>query len=229
MAAVLPQGDDKARAVRTMFDTIAPRYDVVNRIMTFRLDVGWRRRAVRMLGLAPGSVVADVACGTGDLCRDLRTDGLRPIGVDFSRGMLASARAGGAPLVQGDAQSLPLRTSSVDGVTSGFALRNFVDLGAFLDECGRVIRPGGRLALLEVAEPPSPLLRTGHSMYFGRVVPVIGGLLSDRAAYRYLPRSVAYLPPVDELLDRIRAAGFATVQRHLLTGGIAQLLTGTRR
>jgi demethylmenaquinone methyltransferase/2-methoxy-6-polyprenyl-1,4-benzoquinol methylase len=228
MSAVLPQGTEKARAVRTMFDTIAPRYDLVNRIMTFRLDVGWRRRAVRMLGLAPGAIVADVACGTGDLCRDLEADGLRPVGIDFSRGMLASARAGAAPLVQGDAQSLPLRTASVDGVVSGFALRNFVDLGAFLDECGRVVRPGGRVALLEVAEPPSPLLRAGHSVYFGRVVPVIGGLLSDRSAYRYLPRSVAYLPPVDALLERVRAAGFATVQRHLLSGGIAQLVTGTR-
>lgn len=230
MPVALPQGDEKARAVRSMFDTIAPRYDLVNRIMTFRLDVGWRRRAVRMLALAPGSVVADVACGTGDLCRDLAADGLRPVGVDFSRGMLASARAGGAPLVQGDAQSLPLRSSSVDGVVSGFALRNFVSLPEFVSECGRVVRPGGRLALLEVAEPPSPLLRTGHSIYFGRVVPLVGGLLSGNGdAYRYLPRSVSYLPPVDALLAVVREAGFATVQRHLLSGGIAQLITGTRR
>jgi demethylmenaquinone methyltransferase/2-methoxy-6-polyprenyl-1,4-benzoquinol methylase len=224
----LPQGDEKARAVQSMFDTIAPRYDLVNRVMTFRMDVGWRKRAVRALGLAPGSTVLDLACGTGDLCRDLAADGLRPIGVDFSRGMLAAARTE-APLVQADAQRLPVPDGAVDGVTSGFALRNFVDLRVFLDECGRVVRPGGRLALLEVAEPPSPVMRAGHAVYFGRVVPLIGGLLSDRSAYRYLPKSVAYLPSVDELLDLVRAAGFSTVQRHLLSGGIAQLLTGTKR
>lgn len=224
----LPQGEEKARAVRSMFDTIAPRYDLVNRVMTFRMDVGWRSRAVRALGLAPGSTVLDLACGTGDLCRDLAADGLRPIGVDFSRGMLAAARTD-APLVQADAQCLPVPAASVDGVTSGFALRNFADLAAFLHECGRVVRPGGRVALLEVAEPPSAMLRAGHSVYFGRVVPLIGGLLSDRSAYRYLPKSVAYLPPTDELLEMVRAAGFSTVQRHLLSGGISQLITGTRR
>ena len=228
MTQTLPQGAEKATAVRSMFDAIAPRYDLVNRVMTFRMDVGWRRRAVRALGLAPGSVVLDLACGTGDLCRELAAQELSAVGVDFSAGMLAAARTG-APLVQADALRLPARDGGVDGVVSGFALRNFTDLGAFLDECGRVVRPGGRIALLEVAEPPSPAMRAGHAIYFGKLVPLIGGLLSDGDAYRYLPRSVAYLPPVDDLLDRVRRAGFATVQRHLLSGGIAQLLTGTRR
>ena len=224
----LPQGAEKATAVRSMFDAIAPRYDLVNRVMTFRMDVGWRRRTVRALGLAPGSVVLDLACGTGDLCRELAAQELQPVGADFSAGMLAAARTD-APLVQADALRLPVRDAGVDGVVSGFALRNFTDLGAFLDECGRVVRPGGRVALLEVAEPPSPVMRAGHSIYFGKVVPLLGGLLSDADAYRYLPRSVAYLPPVDALLERVRQAGFASVQRHLLSGGIAQLLTGTRR
>lgn len=225
---VLPEGEAKARAVQSMFDAIAPRYDLVNRIMTFRMDVGWRRRAVRLLGLAPGSTVLDLACGTGDLCRDLHAHGLRPVGVDFSWGMLRAARTT-APLVRADAQRLPVPDGAVDGVICGFALRNFSDLAAFLGECGRAVRPGGRVALLEVAEPPGRLLRAGHAVYFGRVVPLIGGLLSDASAYRYLPRSVAYLPPVDALLDMVRDAGFATVQRHLLSGGIAQLVTGTRR
>lgn len=224
---VLPEGEEKARAVQSMFDAIAPRYDLVNRIMTFRMDVGWRRRAVRLLGLAPGSTVLDLACGTGDLCRDLHDHDLRPVGVDFSWGMLAAARTT-APLVQADAQRLPVPDGAVDGVISGFALRNFADLGTFLAECGRAVRPGGRLALLEVAEPPSRVMRAGHAVYFGRVVPLIGGLLSDGSAYRYLPKSVAYLPPVEDLLDMVRGAGFATVQRHLLSGGIAQLITGTR-
>lgn len=225
--APLPQGDEKAKAVRSMFDAIAPRYDLVNRVMTFRLDVGWRRRTVRELELPPGSLVADLAAGTGDLCRDLARGGLVPIGIDVSAGMLAHARTA-APLVQADVLRLPVPAGSLDGATCGFALRNLVDLDRFFAELARVLRPGGRAGLLEVAEPVNPLLRAGHAVYFGRVVPLIGGLLSDGAAYRYLPRSVAYLPPVPEMLERFRAAGFIAVERRLLSGGIAQLITATR-
>ena len=228
MTAPLPQGEAKVRAVRDMFDTIAPRYDLVNRIMTFRMDVGWRRRAVRDLRLPAGSTVVDIAAGTGDLCRELARQGLRPVGVDLSWGMLAHARTT-APLAQADGLRLPLPDGSVDGVTCGFALRNLVDLGAFFDELARVVQPGGRIALLDVAQPANPVLRWGHSLYFGKVVPLIGGLLSDKAAYRYLPQSVAYLPPPDEMLDRLRTAGFDAVDRRLLSGGITQLLTATRR
>jgi demethylmenaquinone methyltransferase / 2-methoxy-6-polyprenyl-1,4-benzoquinol methylase len=223
----LPQGDEKVVAVRAMFDAIAPRYDLVNRIMTFGLDVRWRRRAVADLALPAGSVVLDLAAGTGDLCRDLERAGHRPVGVDLSYGMLAAARTT-APLVHGDALRLPVADGTVDGVTCGFALRNFVDLGAFLAELGRVTRPGGRIALLDVATPANRVVRTGHGVYFGRVVPVIGGLLSDASAYRYLPRSVAYLPEPAELVAMVARAGFPDVRRQLLTGGISQLLTGTR-
>jgi len=223
----LPEGEEKARAVRAMFDTIAPRYDLVNRIMTFRMDVGWRRRTVRALDLGPAATVLDVACGTGDLSRDLQHAGYRPIGVDLSVEMLRHARTP-VPMVQGDAARLPLADGAVDGAVSGFALRNFVALGPVFDELARVVRPGGRIALLEVAEPSLPLLRAGHRLYFEKVVPRIGGLLSDGAAYRYLPRSVAYLPPTAETLQRLRDAGFGTVERRLLSGGIAQLITATR-
>ena len=223
----LPQGEEKVQAVRAMFDAIAPRYDLVNRIMTFRMDVGWRTRTVRALGLPTGSLVFDLACGTGDLCRALVGHGYRPVGADLSFGMLAAARTD-APLVHADALRLPVRDGSADGVTCGFALRNFVDLDPFLAELGRVVRPGGRIALLEVAEPSNRLLRWGHGIYFGDVVPRIGGLLSDGAAYRYLPKSVAYLPSPVQLLDMMRAAGFGNARRELLSGGIAQLLTGTR-
>ena len=228
MPDVLPEGDEKARAVRSMFDAIAPRYDLVNRIMTFRMDVGWRRKTVRALQLPAGSRVGDLACGTGDLCRELERQGHHAVGVDLSFGMLAAARTV-APLVHGDALVLPLRAASVDGTTCGFALRNFVDLRPFFAELARVVRPGGRVALLEVAEPRQRLLRWGHGLYFGHVVPWIGGLLSDPAAYRYLPRSVAYLPEAGRLLGMLAEAGFVDVERRLLSLGIAQLITATRR
>jgi len=224
----LPMGEEKVRAVRAMFDTIAPRYDLVNRVMTFRMDVGWRRRAVRSLGLGPAATVVDLATGTGDLCRDLRAAGYRPVGVDLSLGMLRHARTT-APLVQGDALRLPLATSSVEGAVSGFALRNFTELGAVFDELARIVRPGGRIALLDVASPSNPVLRAGHGAYFGHVVPRIGGLLSDASAYRYLPKSVAYLPAPAVMLDRLGAAGFGAIERRLLSGGISQLIVATRR
>lgn len=210
-----------------MFDSIAPRYDLVNRIMTFRLDVGWRRKAIRSLGLGTRSVVLDLACGTGDMCIDLTRSGYRPVGADLSFGMLAAARTD-APLVHGDGLVLPFPDDSIDGVTCGFALRNFVDLEPMLAELARVLRPGGRIALLDVAEPPNALMRWGHGIYFGKVVPVIGGWLSNKAAYRYLPKSVAYLPEPAELRRMIVDAGFDDVERTLLTGGISQLYTGTR-
>jgi demethylmenaquinone methyltransferase/2-methoxy-6-polyprenyl-1,4-benzoquinol methylase len=227
VTSALPQGEEKQRAVRSMFDAIAPRYDLVNRIMTFRMDVGWRRRTVRSLALPAGSTVVDLACGTGDLCREVARNGFRPVGVDLSFGMLAAARTD-APLVQGDALHLPFPDASVDGLTCGFALRNLTDLGGSLREMARVLRPGGRIALLEVAEPERAILRWGHGIYFGKVVPRIGGLLSDADAYRYLPRSVAYLPPPAELVATIRDAGFPDASRTLLSAGISQLLLGTR-
>ncbi|MEA3019719.1 MAG: demethylmenaquinone methyltransferase / 2-methoxy-6-polyprenyl,4-benzoquinol methylase [Actinomycetota bacterium] len=223
----LPQGDAKVRAVREMFDTIAPRYDLVNRIMTFGLDVRWRKRATRSLRLAEGSVVLDIASGTGDFCRELRAARLAPVGVDLSFGMLAAARTD-APLLQGDALRLPVADGAASGITCGFALRNLVALKPFFAELARVLRPGGRIALLDVAQPHNPLLRWGHGVYFGRIVPRIGGLLSDGAAYRYLPQSVAYLPPGEEITAMLRVAGFPDASRELLTGGITQLFSATR-
>lgn len=223
----LPTGADKTRSVQAMFDVIAPRYDLVNRVMTFRMDVGWRRRTVSALGLPPGAVVVDLACGTGDLAADLADRGLVPVGVDLSFGMLAAAARPFAR-VQADGSALPVPDASVDGLTCGFALRNFTDLGATFAEMARVVRPGGRIALLEVATPPNPVLRFGHSIYFGQVVPRIGAALSDGDAYRYLPRSVAYLPDPDEMLRMLSELGFTHVRRTLLSVGISQLITATR-
>jgi demethylmenaquinone methyltransferase/2-methoxy-6-polyprenyl-1,4-benzoquinol methylase len=224
----LPQGEEKARAVRRMFDGIAGRYDLVNRVMTLGLDVGWRRRTVAELLLPGGSRVADLACGTGDLCSELARAGYRVVGFDFSREMLANATTD-APLVQADVLELPLADRSVDGITCGFALRNVIDLRAFFGEVARVVRPGGRAAFLETAEPEGRVLRAGHRVYFGTIVPLIGGALSNREAYRYLPRSMAYLPGPDELVAMLRSSGLEDVTRTPLAGGASQLLVGTRR
>ena len=227
MSSNLPQGEDKRREVRGLFDTISPRYDLVNRVMTFGMDVGWRRRTVRELRLPGRSLVFDLACGTGDLCRELASAGYRPVGVDFSHGMLTAARTE-APLVEADILRLPVGDAVADGVTCGFALRNVVSLEAFFRETARVVRPGGRVTLLDVSEPDNAALRAGNAVYFRRIVPLIGGLLSDGGAYRYLPRSTAYLPPPDEMLRMLRQAGFPDAVRHQLTGGLTQLLVGTR-
>jgi demethylmenaquinone methyltransferase/2-methoxy-6-polyprenyl-1,4-benzoquinol methylase len=223
----LPQGEEKGRRVRDMFDAIAGRYDLVNRVMTFGMDVGWRRRAVRQLRLPGGAMIADLACGTGDLCRELSRDGYRAVGFDFSLGMLAKATTD-VPLVQADVLRLPLADRSIDGATCGFALRNVVDLEGFFAEIARVVRPGGRISLLEASQPDGPLMRAGHAVYFRRMVPMIGGLLSDREAYAYLPKSMAYLPPVAEMVTAVRDAGFPDAERVPLSGGIAQVLAGTR-
>jgi demethylmenaquinone methyltransferase/2-methoxy-6-polyprenyl-1,4-benzoquinol methylase len=223
----LPLGEAKSRRVRDMFDGIAARYDLLNRLLTFGMDVGWRRRAVRSLALDPGSLVLDMACGTGDLCRELAAAGYRSVGFDFSFGMLTAARTR-APLVQADVLSMPVAGGEADGVTCGFALRNVADLDRLFGEMARVIRPGGRLAILEVAAPANPIMRTGHAVYFNRVVPAVGGWLSDRTAYRYLPRSVAYLPPPADLMAMVRRAGFPDARRSALAGGLAQLIAGTR-
>lgn len=223
----LPQGAEKERAVREMFDKISGRYDLVNRVMTFGMDVRWRRYAVEQLQLRPGHVIADVACGTGDFCREVEAQGGRAVGFDMSLGMLQNAQTT-SPLVQADGLRLPLRDGSVDGVSCGFALRNVLDIDSLFTEFARIVRPGGRLAVLEVAEPSSKALRTGHTLYFRKLVPLVGGLLSDKEAYSYLPRSTAYLPPTERLIEMLQAAGFADVSVKTFAMGAAQVLSATK-
>jgi demethylmenaquinone methyltransferase/2-methoxy-6-polyprenyl-1,4-benzoquinol methylase len=224
----LPQGDAKAKVVQNMFDAIAPRYDMVNRIMTFRLDTRWRKLAVRKLALSKGARVLDLASGTGDLCVDLRKAGLIPLSFDMSFGMLAADHSK-APRVQADILRLPIANQSVDGVTCGFALRNLVDLNVFFHEIARVTKSGGRIALLDVSTPTNPLIRWGNSVYFGKVVPRIGGLLSNRAAYNYLPKSVAYLPSPEQLVTMLQNAGFEHVRHEQLSSGLTQLMHATKK
>ncbi|MFZ9803961.1 MAG: ubiquinone/menaquinone biosynthesis methyltransferase [Ilumatobacteraceae bacterium] len=223
----LPKGAEKVEAVREMFDAIAPRYDFVNRLMTFRLDTRWRKKTVSALDLPKGSRVLDLASGTGDLCIELKQNGYQPISMDLSFGMLSADRSG-APRTQVDILKLPIPNMCVDGITCGFALRNLENLQMFFIELARVTRHGGRIALLDVSVPTNRLIRFGNSIYFGRIVPIIGGLFSNRAAYRYLPRSVAYLPEPDQLVAMLKQSGFADAKHTQLSGGLTQLLVATR-
>jgi demethylmenaquinone methyltransferase / 2-methoxy-6-polyprenyl-1,4-benzoquinol methylase len=223
----LPTGDEKTARVRAMFDTIAPRYDLVNRVMTFGLDRGWRQRTVASLALRAGARVLDLACGTGDLSRLGARCGYRMVGADLSAGMLA-ANDRAAPVVEADGRHLPFGDGAFDGLVCGYALRNFSDLAGTLAEAARVVRPGGRLAVLEVDAPASRVLRAGYDVWFRRAVPVLGAVLSDRDAYAYLPRSVAYLPPAPALRRLLREAGFSGVGIRPLAGGLSQLVVATR-
>ena len=223
----LPKGADKVEAVREMFDAIAPRYDFVNRLMTFRLDTRWRKQTVSALNLPEGSRVLDLASGTGDLCIELKQNGYRPISMDLSFGMLSADRSG-VPRTQVDILKLPVPNMCVDGITCGFALRNLENLQMFFIELARVTRHGGRIALLDVSVPTNSFVRFGNKIYFGRVVPIIGGLFSNRAAYRYLPRSVAYLPEPEQLISMLQQTGFADAQHIQLSGGLTQLIVATR-
>ena len=226
----LPEGAQKRRVVEEMFDRVAPRYDRMNRVISLGMDRRWRRQTVDALGLSPASRVLDLACGTGDLCRDLNSVGQAPVGVDVSEGMLKIGAAHCvAPLVRGDAELLPFRAASFDGLVCGFALRNFVDLARVFTESARVLRSGGRFAALDAAVPENPVLRAGNAVWFRGAVPLLGRVLARNAdAYRYLPKSTAYLPEPDALIALLSDAGFTGVTRRTMTGGSVQLLTATR-
>jgi demethylmenaquinone methyltransferase/2-methoxy-6-polyprenyl-1,4-benzoquinol methylase len=227
----LPEGAEKRRVVEEMFDRVAPRYDRMNRVISLGMDRRWRRQTVQALGLSPGARVLDLACGTGDLCRDLTNVGQTAVGIDVSEGMLQIGSVHCvAPLVRGDAELLPFRAASFDGLVCGFALRNFVDLTHVFNESARVLRPGGRFAALDAAVPENRVLRAGNAVWFRGAVPLLGRVLARNAdAYRYLPKSTAYLPEPDALLAQLSSSGFTDVTRRTMTGGSVQLLTGTRR
>ncbi len=226
-SSLLTPGRHRPAAVREMFDRISPRYDLLNRLLTLGLDQHCRRRAVRALGLPPHCLIVDLACGTGDFCRILERRRMLPVGVDFSPGMLSNAKTS-APLVRADVMRLPFRDLSVEGAVCGFALRNLEALPPFLAEVARILQTGGRIALLEVAAPSGALPRSVHTFHFRRVVPAVGGWLSDKEAYRYLPDSVKFLPPQHELTKMLAETGFSEIEYCKLGAGIAGLFTATK-
>ncbi|MGZ4320341.1 MAG: class I SAM-dependent methyltransferase [Gaiellaceae bacterium] len=213
-------------AVRTMFDRIAPVYDAMNRIMTAGLDRRWRRITAESV-VREGDAVLDAACGTGDLALADAKAGGRVTGLDFSERMLERARRKGPGLewVQGDALALPFEDASFDAATVGFGVRNLDDLEAGLRELRRVLRPGGRLGVLEITRPRGAL-RVFYSLWFDRIVPLLGKVLPGGAAYTYLPASVRRFPGPDDLAALLARTGFADVEYRTFAGGIVALHTG---
>src|SRR5262245_9637237 len=212
--------------VRTMFDRIAPVYDAMNRVMTAGLDRRWRRITIDET-VRSGDRVLDACCGTGDLAVAAHARGASVVGLDFSEPMLERARRKDSAVewVHGDMLALPFGDESFDAVTVGFGVRNVEDLDGGLRELRRVLRPGGRLGILEITTPRGPLAPF-YRVWFDRVVPLLGKLLPGGAAYTYLPASVRRFPGPDDLAARLEASGFPAVRYRTFAGSIVALHVG---
>ena len=219
-----------------MFDAIARRYDLLNRVLSFGSDQRWRRRTVRALELVPGAEVLDVATGTADLAIACARAGARVTGVDPSAGMLAvgerkvgAARLGDRiTLVRGDAQALGFPAARFDAACMAFGIRNVPDRPRALGELARVVKPGGRIAILELGEPRRGPLAALARLHVHAFVPLVGALLSSGREYRYLQASIAAFPPAEEFVAMLRAAGLAEVRAQPLTFGVANLFSARR-
>ena len=212
-----------AEGVQRMFDRIAPVYDAMNRVMTVGLDRRWRRITVDQV-VRKGDRVLDACCGTGDLAIAARARGADVVGLDFSEAMLERARSKSREIewVRGDVLALPFDDASFDAVTVGFGVRNVDDLDAGLRELRRVLRPGGRVGILEITRPRGALAPF-YRLWFDSVVPALGRVLPGGAAYTYLPASVRRFPGPEELAALLEAAGFSAVRFRLFAGGIVAL------
>jgi len=220
--------------VRAMFDRIAGFYDVMNSVMTAGLHHRWRARAADLAALGPGDSALDVACGTGDLAIELARRvgaGGEVIGSDFAEEMLERARAKDPGLVWewGNALELPYASGRFDAATVGFGARNFSDLERGLAEMTRVVKPGGRVVVLEITTPRKPPLSTFYRVWFDHVVPLIGRLTGEQEAYTYLPSSVRRFPGPEGLAAAMQRAGLSDIRWVLTAGGIIALHVGTKR
>jgi demethylmenaquinone methyltransferase/2-methoxy-6-polyprenyl-1,4-benzoquinol methylase len=219
-----------------MFDRIAGRYDAMNSVMSAGLHHRWRSRTVDVADLEPGAAALDVCCGTGDLALELRRrvgPGGRVVGLDFSAPMLelaerkAAAAAAAVEWVEGNALELPFGDATFDAATVGFGVRNVADVPRAIREMARVVRSGGRVAILEITTPQRPPLKWFYSVWFDRIVPLLGTAAGDREAYTYLPSSVRRFPPARELAALMHEAGLRDVRYVILAGGIVAIHWGT--
>ena len=231
---------DKGRGVRKMFDTIAPRYDLLNRLLSFGIDRRWRRRAVSYLRVPEQGRVLDIATGTCDVALEIARqthESVQIVGEDFTQGMLVHGRrkldqssAGSRiVLVNAPCEAIPHPSDSFDAITIAFGIRNVVDRAEGLREMVRVLKPGGRAVVLEFSNPRSRFFRNLYYFYFRRLLPAIGGLFSQRSAYQYLPDSVLEFPAQEDFCAMMKEAGFAQVEYADLTFGIATVYVGDCR
>ncbi len=230
------EGDDRRRQVRTIFSEIAPRYDLLNHVLSLNIDRRWRRRAVDRLGWErePAGTYLDACAGTYDLALELacrRGFTGRVVASDFAQPMLVAGaeKLEGAPVrpLCADTLQLPFPDATFHGATVGFGVRNLADLDAGLREFRRVLRPGARLVILEFTTPPNPVIRAGYLFYFHRILPLVGRIVSGHPwAYTYLPESVKHFPGPAQLAEKMAEAGFTDVDWSLLTGGIAAIHSG---
>ena len=229
-----PDAEARRDFVRRMFDRIAGRYDLLNHLLSAGTDVRWRRKAVRLLDPQPGWRVLDLATGTGDFAFETASRvPARVTGVDLSVPMLRVGlrKRGNSPvdLLCGDAEDLPFREETFDGLTIGFGIRNVARLGAGLREMCRVLKTGGRTAVLEFSRPRTPILSGLYLLYFKHLLPRIGAILSgDRVAYTYLYESVMKFPEGRDFVAEMERAGFRNVREHRLTFGIATVYVGEK-
>ncbi|HET8956486.1 MAG TPA: bifunctional demethylmenaquinone methyltransferase/2-methoxy-6-polyprenyl-1,4-benzoquinol methylase UbiE [Solirubrobacterales bacterium] len=232
------QSPDFAGQVNRMFDRVAGRYDALNSLMTAGLHHRWRERAAAQAQLAPGDSALDVCCGTGDLALELAgrvAPGGHVVGCDFSEPMLDLARekaaergVAGARFEWADALELPYDAERFDAVTVGFGVRNLADLDRGLREMARVLKPGGRAVILEITQPTRPPLSLFYSLWFDRIVPLLGAFSSNPEAYSYLPESVRSFPSPRGLAEKMDAAGFESIRYTVLAGGIIAIHSGVR-
>lgn len=231
------QISDKGRGVRQMFDDIAGRYDLLNRVLSLGIDRRWRRFAVGQLSIPKNGLVLDIATGTCDVALEVaaQTDSsVQIIGEDFTQGMLVQGQAklqqsqhgSRIMLVNAPCEAIPHPDNCFDGITIAFGIRNVIDREAGLREMVRVLKPGGRAVILEFSHPKNQLFRKIYYLYFQKILPAIGGMLSKRSAYEYLPDSVLEFPAQADFADMMKNAGFSRVQHTDLTFGVATVYVG---
>ena len=233
------QLSDKGRGIRTMFDDISHRYDLLNRVLSFGIDRRWRRFAVSQLNVPKNGRVLDIATGTCDVAFEVAAQSdpsVTIVGEDFTQGMLvqgkkkidASPHGSRIMLVNAPCEQIPHQDATFDAITIAFGIRNVVDRQEGLNEMYRVLKPGGRVVILEFSNPRSQMFRKIYYFYFQKILPAVGGLISKRSAYQYLPDSVIEFPSQQEFSTMMARAGFQRVQYMDLTFGIATVYVGDK-